>query len=509
MRFLSEKGRYFTAVFLLLLIFGLSSLWYPLGRDQGIHAQVGAAWLDDQLPYRDVWHTKGLLSFVPHALATAVFGHTMWGIRLLDLVWQFGTGLLIFLLGRRRMPSWGAVLSAGLYYLVYYGFGYWHIAQPEGFLTPVVLLGVWLYDRAGIASRPGLLLLSSGVVISLAPWFKQTAVVFVGALLLWAMYKGWKQQEWRRIGLIVGGIFLTNGAMVGFSAVTGILASMIEGYQYAFFDYSTIGQEGIFEILRLSILWGIWYPALIFPFLAGFSYLLFNRKLWPEWVGIGLMALAALASIYIQRRIWIYHWVPSLPFMVLIGTFSLERSWAFLASLREKKEQGIVWLFGFICLSLTLPILSRHVEYTVEVFSLITGQTSDAAYLEQYDLLDVVETADYLAAHTGEDESIFVWGHYAIIYYLADRPNPTRFINDPPLSLEHDRLAAFRQEAAEDLAADPPAYIVVATDDATSLEPDTSEEQLTEFTALTAFLASRYQLDTTIGDLEIYSEVVN
>jgi hypothetical protein len=509
MRFVRENGRYIAAVFLLLLIFGLSSLWYTFGRDQGIHAQVGAAWLDGQLPYRDVWHTKGFLSFVPHSLVTAVFGPTMWGIRLFDLIWQFGTGLLIFLIGRQRMTSWGAVLAAGLYYVVYYAFGYWHMAQPDGFLSPVVLLGVWLYERGRKANRPGLLLLLSGAVIALAPWFKQTAVVFVAALVVWAIYDSWKGREWSRAGLIVGGVILTNGVMVGFTAVSGMFSPMLEAYNYTFFDYSAIGREGVFEILRLTVLWGIWYPVLIFPFLAGAGYLFYNRDFWFEWVGICLMAVAGLASIYIQGRLWIYHWVPSLPFMVLIGAFSLVRSVTFLASLTEKKQQGIIWLFGFLCLSLALPMLNRHLRNTVVVLSYITGRTSEDAYLERYDLLDVVETADYLASNTEEDEPIFIWGHFAIIYYLADRSNPTRFINDPPLGLEHGRLAAFRQEAAEDLANDPPAYIVVATDDATGLEPDTSREQLTEFTALAGFLASRYELETTIGDFEIYRAADN
>lgn len=508
MKISNRNVKFFSAVLLLLLIFSLPSLLYPFGRDQGIHAQVGAAWLEGEFPYRDVWHPKGFLSFVPHALATAVFGREMVGIRVVDMVWQFGSGLLIFLIGRRRMGQRGALLAAGLYYLVYYAFGYWHTAQPEGFLTPVVLLAVWLYDKAGEGKRPSLFLFLSGFTVAMAPWFKQTAVVFIAALLAWFIYD-WRQnrRQLSEAAPLVGGIAATNLLVLFFTAATGMLAPMLEAFSYAFFEYPKVDQASWLEMASLSGAWGVWYPALIFPFLAGLGYIFFNRRLRPGWLGIILMAFAGLAGIYIQRRLWIYHWVSTLPFMILIGAFSIQASLAFLQALDDRKRKSVVWLLGFACLSLVWPILSRHLAYTVDAVSLLNGRTTRTEYLEEHELLEVVETAEYLAEHTGANEPIFVWGHYAMIYYLADRPNPTRFSNDPPLSLPHGRLEKWRQEVAEDLSADPPAYIVVATDDTTGFEQLTSEEQLAAFDALDILIAERYLFETMIGGFELYVAV--
>jgi hypothetical protein len=403
------------------------------------------------------------------------------------------------------MSQRGALLAVGLYYLVYYAFGYWHLAQPEGFLTPVVLLAVWFYDQAAAAKRPTIILLISGFTVALAPWFKQTAVVFIAALLAWAVYEYWAGRKWPRvIAPILGGALVANGLILGFTAVTGMFNPMLDAFNYAFFDYPDLERAGLTEIASLTVSWGIWFPALIFPFLAGLGYLLINRSFWPRWIGLILMGLAGLASVYIQQKLWVYHWVSSLPFMVLIGAFSLESSLTYLQALSDKKQKSVVWLFAFACISLVLPILDNHLAYDVNAVSYLFGRTSRADYLEEFELLDVVETADYLAARTGEDEPIFVWGHYAMIYYLADRPNPTRFINDPPLSLPHGRQAKWRQEVMVDLAADPPTYIVIATDDTTDFEPKTSEEQLPDFPALADFIASRYQLETTIGSFELY-----
>ncbi|MFZ0548963.1 MAG: glycosyltransferase family 39 protein, partial [Candidatus Promineifilaceae bacterium] len=468
-----------------------------------------------QFPYRDVWHPKGFLSFVPYVIVTAVFGHQMWGIRLFDLVWQFGSGLLIFQIGRQRMGNRGAVLAVGLFYLIYYNFGYWHIAQPEGFQIPVLLLSVWLYDRASQVKRPYRYLFASGFVIALAPWFKQTAVVFIAALLLWAIYEHRPtnqradrsvagHQLVKTIGALFAGLTLANGLVLVFTAVTGMLAPMLEAFNFAFVDYPNQAHAGLLEMVPLTVNWGVWFPALIFPFLAGLCYLTGNRPLSPRWLGIMLMALAGLAAVYIQRHLWLYQLDSTLPFMALISAYAIEGSFVFLQALTNKRQKQIVWLFGFVLLSLVLPPINRIISYDTFILKYLTGQTPRAEFLEEYELLDVVDTAEYLTQHTAEDDPIFVWGHYAMLYYLANRPDPTRFINDPPLSIPNSHQTAWREEAMIDLTADPPVYIIVATDDDTDFEPQTTQEQLADFPALNAFLNGRYRLETTIGALELY-----
>jgi hypothetical protein len=46
---------------------------------------------------------------------------------------------------------------------------------------------------------------------------------------------------------------------------------------------------------------------------------------------------------------------------------------------------------------------------------------------------------------------------------------------------------------------------VVATDDTTGFESQTSEEQLPAFDELADFLTTQYRLETVIGDFEIYN----
>ena len=156
----------FALVAVLVIIAGFPSLFFPFGRDQGIHAYVGGSWLQGRLPFRDIWVQKGPLAFAPHVLVTALFGRTMWGIRLFDLVWQIGCSWLLYIIARPRINRRGALISVGLYVLTYFGLGHWYTAHIESFLSPLLLLGVFFYERAGNSRRP-LLLQSTSLIVPL------------------------------------------------------------------------------------------------------------------------------------------------------------------------------------------------------------------------------------------------------------------------------------------------------------------------------------------------------
>ena len=70
-------------------------LFFPFGRDQGNYAYPAWAWLDGQMPYRDVYVFKPPATVWVHALAQLLFGHSMVAVRILDLGWTVATALCI------------------------------------------------------------------------------------------------------------------------------------------------------------------------------------------------------------------------------------------------------------------------------------------------------------------------------------------------------------------------------------------------------------------------------
>ena len=176
------------------------------------------------------------------------------------------------------------------------------------------------------------------------------------------------------------------------------------------------------------------------------------------------------------------------------------------------RAKGMVRLF-VVGLGLALPVLLTHGVVYSHLLAYVTGYSSEQDYLNRYStadffVSDVTQVARYIRERTASDDYVFVWGHYAAVYYLADRQNPTRFGMDPPLSLDHPKQREWQQECMQDLTAHPPTYVVVATADAiTPLESETSKQQLANFPEFAALLETGYTFDRSVGDFEVYKQL--
>ncbi len=83
-------------IVLAVVVFGGPTLMYPFGRDQGEYAWIAASALQGKVIYTDVFNVKPPLTHVIHEAAILLFGHHMVSIRILDMLWQGATAILIF-----------------------------------------------------------------------------------------------------------------------------------------------------------------------------------------------------------------------------------------------------------------------------------------------------------------------------------------------------------------------------------------------------------------------------
>ena len=117
-----------------------------------------------------------------------------------------------------------------------------------------------------------------------------------------------------------------------------------------------------------------------------------------------------------------------------------------------------------------------------------------------YNAGDEIAVARYVAAHSAPRQGLFIWGSDAL-YYLADRPNPTRFTFLMPLTMAGPYRAAYRAEVMRDLEARPPTYFV------TGISWDGLSKATTElpnFPMMANFLSQKYYLEKSIGVLNVY-----
>jgi hypothetical protein len=120
--------------------------------------------------------------------------------------------------------------------------------------------------------------------------------------------------------------------------------------------------------------------------------------------------------------------------------------------------------------------------------------------LRLYNAGDEIAAARYVAAHSSTNQGLFVWGSDAL-YFLADRPNPSRFTFAMPLTLPGPYREAYRSEAMRDLTARPPTYFVtgIAWDGLSK-----AATEIADFPALADFFKQHYSLEKSIGLLDLY-----
>jgi hypothetical protein len=161
-----------------VLVWALSTLWYPFFIDQGIHAWAGSVVVAGGMPYRDALDNRGPLAFYVNAVAQWILGHNTWGIRVVDLVLLSVGSLSVY----RALAGWTSrqVALIGATFVLL-----WHASYTGGLAQPDVWVGLLL--AAGLSPfvrESGLLPLRAYVVAGIAVAIGTLNKPFYGAFLV-------------------------------------------------------------------------------------------------------------------------------------------------------------------------------------------------------------------------------------------------------------------------------------------------------------------------------------
>ncbi len=490
----------FGLALVITFIIGAPSLLYPFGRDQGIHAYVGAEILNGNLPYRDVFVQKGPFGFLIYSVITGLIGRTTWGIRLFDLVWQtVGYGFL-FAIARRRLSLIVSLFVVLLTAFAYHAAGFWHTAHHEGYLTPVLLFAVWGLDRVLAKDHDkGVLVILSGVAVAATFWFKQTAAVYTLAMLIWIVIDAIRQRDFKLTWPFAFGIGLMHILMIAVLFFVSMLLPMLEIYDFSFFSYPSLTPDKSFlQTWRLFFRWWNEYALITYSACVGFVIVTVNKKRRGSWYGIQLLTLASILSVYVQGKFWYYHWVSTLPFLALFAGVFYD---ALKARLPKFWSAGVLL---FLLIILGKPLTQMAAENWQYAYSIATGRLLEPSVISYWRNLSS-EIPDVLADLTEEDDYIFVWGDYSILYYFSERANPTAYPMDLPLSVNTKYQEKWQEDAIDALKTNTPQLILLATTDSNEFEAEPSAEQLRYFPSLEEILTDQYVFDFRLGEFEVYA----
>ncbi|XXX74432.1 glycosyltransferase family 39 protein [Sorangium sp. So ce134] len=526
----------------------LQILTYGYGRDQGIYAMVARAVLDGGMPYRDAFDFKPPGVFLIYALARALFGPAQWGIRVLEVLGLAGMCLaMTSLAGRAFGDRRIGVVAAALAVLVHAQLDFWHTAQPESFGGMLTVAALLVAAPRGLAGAPGpAALIASGALFGAAGLLKPPlaggGVVLAAAAaapalaelarrgsalarrgpalarssatvpaLLWAALRP-------ALLVALGGVLPVLACAAWFAA-KGALGDLREVLFVFTPHYTALGwrDAGVLEMAWHGVSeWLVRYSG---PISLGLACLLALHPERHERAGVALLAgviAMHLVGVVMQAKFFPYHYGATWPLTAMLAALGLWKAWQRCVRRGARAAAALVAVLvaAAFARSATKDVADDYLDRCAERLALLAAGARDQARLDRLaSVADVNAAANravaaWLRERVAPGRPVFVWGFEPVIYDLADRPPATRYLYNVP-----QRAAWARQEAREalmrDLAASPPAAIVVERHDVfPSVTGDAldSRDTLDGFPALAGLIDERYELAVLIEDFEIYLE---
>lgn len=479
---------------LVAILFGLTSLFFPFGRDQGLYYYVGREWaLRGSIPYRDLFDHKTPGIYVVHALTVRVFGEHQWGIRVVDLLAVLSLGVVVALLSVRR----GANMAPGtvgrsltLTALLHYGFlNWWDSGQSEIHFALLGCLTILLACRFEAASRTVALFVGLTAALALimkppALWLVLFALGIVGARL--REEKAPRLAYATTLGLIALGAAVPVCATLAYFASKGALGAMRDivvganGYYVAHEHAKNPVADGIDGLQGYLA----YYSPLSQLFLGGGLFLFFLARRENDAARAARYRLAlalfgaCTACVASQMKFYLLHWTVVIPGFVLLA---LEMGTDLSTALTTRAEarplsartaRAAPWVLVLLAFFFS-GAGRRFVEQQLAVARYLRGEDSRQWYLGRYSFapakFDYAESewvADYVRERTTEDEPVLVRGFQPEVYAALHRRYPGRFFWTQFL-VNPNR--AYRREAylAEDLEAfqkAKPRYVIARHD---------------------------------------------
>lgn len=502
----------------------LPTLIYPHGRDQGMFAYTGRIVLRGAVPFRDFWDTKPPAIYYVYALSELLFGRSMAAVRVLDLFWQLATAIVIFGIARYLSGRRATAFIAGLLYILSYALrGWWNTAQPDDFLNlPVALAMLLLLTALARARSPGLLF-AAGLLLGATFYFRYPMgamlIVFTFAVL---SVRGSGHERGVSLCSLWGGFAAVVGGYALYLYSTGAWSE----FAYAEFTWARAytrvggGGGGALSWLHCGDILNSHFTFVALAAVAAAGY----AGAWKRGACdsrshlIALWALAALFTLYVQRKFYLYHYAPLVPPLSIGAAFLI----AYAGDVRTPAPHRLgAWLLVVSAVVLSLRgVNERYNLYCIRTYrdsarSLVgkaRGVRPDDYYMnvrftsDDFSLPADLMVAGYLSRNTRPDDRVFIWGCETLVYYLAGRNNVSRFIHNFPFRCDWTP-PRFAAELLAELEREKPSYVLLVTNDPTWWATGTREDSLASlrrYPRLEQFVAQHYVFDRAIEDFLIY-----
>lgn len=422
------------AILALTVVVRLPSLFMPLWNlDEAVYAVVGESINDGGVPYRDAADHKPPLPHFAFALIFHLFGqynmtaaHTvLMGMIAAMILCTYALARLAF---DRRTGLFAALLFAVLSTGAYPGnVNEMYALNTEWFLILFTLAASLLFVRGILVRQNPALTALAGVAYGLAFFSKQPALfdglAAFGVLVYLAARpaKGLAVGGWRSAiayCLWIGAGFVAIGVVfVGYFAARGVW----EDFAFGFFTYNSDYYVAAYPLWKRLAKIPIHFllasrPLLIGGFALGGAVLVARRALrapadpkTPAALFVVLWAGLAFFASTLSGRSFGHYYIQALPAACVLAGWAMRNVFAQAWSWRRSAAVALAIFFA----AGSLLVVGKPVHKSLWE----ARQTVSPSY----------DAANFIRAHSGPEDRIFVWGFWPQLYVWADRKGGTRY----------------------------------------------------------------------------------
>jgi hypothetical protein len=505
---------------LIVLLYALPILTLPPGRDQGTYLEIGQSLIEGKRLYLDLWDNKPPGIFALYAGIARVFGKVLWSTAVVDVLLLLVISYLLFGFARRYIGQLGAVVAVITNAAWFCDMKYWAIAQPETFQVLFAFLAYNVISEEG--RRWKLMWVFTGLLSGFGFWQKYNFLGFLPLFLILPFLDldslsqtpprlafSVSFGEWsERAAFLVSGFAFVGIAVSAWIVSSGGWPAMREGQFEVLPRYAAMAIQRNPHYISSAFIRTYYFlgPANLFAALATLIIGWASRDL-KRVLPVFLAAATAFASTIMQMRFHDYYFQICDPFFALLWGYLAVKLYELTRTITTVLKRDDRRLAATLVWVLTANIYFWPIPEQISYLSVRYAQfqrwredrrTFYANYPGQlpWELLKgQLEVVDYIEKNSSPNDPIYLWGSNSLIYFLTNRPSPTRFVLNLGVMAEWGK-PEWKQEVLESVKKIQPSLIIITRSDAvpmiTYVNMDSEEYLREKFSSLRSYIDHNY-----------------
>ena len=303
---------------------GSASLLFPFGRDHGTFAYIAKLILNGKIDYKYSIDLKLPAIHYTFVLGQFIFGKSIVGMRIFDILWQISTACIVFLITKKITCSDKAsLISSFMYLFLYFRMDYWQTMQTEGFMNLPFLICIYL--MLGTSEFYKKVLFFSGIFFAITFLYKFTVAAFILLFPLIIIFynKEIAKVKFKKTFYFLLGFIVLMLLVFAYLYFNGALLTMLDDQynqisRYAEIGYGTESSSFIIRNLIKLFIYSVYSP---FIFLSIVLFILFikNKTITYNYFVLFIWLLSVLVSLIGQWKFFIYHFLILIPPIIILS----------------------------------------------------------------------------------------------------------------------------------------------------------------------------------------------